>query len=98
MTLPSEFRDKYWNIFDNEDALEQTPLEQAEHIKKWLKLFILYSFTRSILKENLHYQKHSHATKLVERRYHVGYLVNMLGGVVKVARGKHLNQCILLAH
>ena len=66
---------------------------QAEHVKKWLKLFIMHSVVSSILKENLHYQKHSHATKLVDCRYHVD-LVYVLGEVAERQKCKPWIHCL----
>ena len=51
---------------------------------------MLYSLVRSKLKENLHYQKHSHDMKLFENRYQVGDLVYLLGGIAKVGESRKL--------
>lgn len=84
VTLPSE-------LTTGISLINQSQLEPAEHVKKLRDtLHAVHNFARDKLKGNLHYQKHSHDKKLLERRYQVGDLVYLLGGVAKVGESRKL--------
>ena len=82
--LPSE-------LITGMSLVNEEAREPAKHINKLRETFhAVHSFARSKLKENLHYQKHSHDRKLFENRYQVGDLVYLLGGIAKVGESRKL--------